>query len=177
MMLTMTVAQKQALQRDGYLILRQVIPDLMVNKARRIIFERMGKLRFAAAKAASSGDPTVLEEANQDMGRANSSEAIMNLFFDTPVKTLLESALGQAVYPPSDAQLATLYPAEDDDSVNEAGFRNADTPFAGWCGHLDGLWNGGGPVPPVDRVLSPEEETTWQSETGRKWCIEIPSRS
>ena len=33
---------------------------------------------------------------------------------------------------------------------NEAGYRGCDTPFDGWHGHLDGLWNG------ATRVAGPE---------------------
>ncbi len=163
---TLTTEQKQKLYKNGYLVLKQVIPKDMANKARRLLFERMGLLRSAAAKAAVSGNVKSLEEANRLMGRSGGSATIMNLFNETPVKPLLESAFGEPVYPVRGAQLAIIYPAEDGQTVNEAGFRNVDTPFAGWCGHLDGLWNGGIATPPVDRDLSLEEEEKWQGERG-----------
>lgn len=163
---TLTTGQKQNLYRDGYLVLKQVIPKEMAEKARRLLFERMGRLRRAAAEAAASGNVEALAEASRLMGRSGGSATIMNLLNATPVKPLLESALGAPVAPVRGAQLAILYPGEDEDTVNEAGFRNIETPFAGWCGHLDGLWNGGITTPPVDRDLSDEEEKEWQGERG-----------
>ena len=162
----LSTEQKQKLHRDGYLVLKQVIPKDKTDKARRLLFERMGALRRAAVQAVASGDMEPLEAASQLMGRSGASDTIMSLFNETPIKPLLESAFGGPVSPVRGAQLATLYPAEDDHAVNEAGFRNIDTPFAGWCGHLDGLWNGGIATPPVDRELSLEEEEKWQGERG-----------
>lgn len=163
---SLTIEQKHKLYKDGYLVLKQVVPKSMVGEARRLIFQRMGKLRNSAADATECGNLDSLKEANRLMGRSGGSSTIMNLFNETPVKPMLESAFGGPVSPVHGAQLATNYPCDDDHTVNEAGFRNIDTPFGGWCGHLDGLWNGGAATPPVDRQLSLEEEEKWQGETG-----------
>ncbi len=96
---TLTTEQRHKLYKNGYLVLKQVIPKDITNKARRLLFERMGLLRSAAAKAALSGNVKSLEEANRLMGRSGGSATIMNLFNETPVKPLLESALGEPVYP------------------------------------------------------------------------------
>jgi hypothetical protein len=77
------------------------------------------------------------------------SEAIMDLFNRSPLIGLVEHAFGTSVQSVRGAQLATLYPAEDDDKTNEAGYLNRDTPGYGWCPHLDGLWNGGIATPPL----------------------------
>ena len=47
------------------------------------------------------------------------------------------------------SQIALNFPSEEGEAwqysdFNEAGYPDQETPFYGWHGHLDGVWNGGG---------------------------------
>ena len=156
--------QATRFKRDGFLRLRGVVPKASVLAARRQIFERIGALRQAAGSASDSGETARLAEATRLMNRSGGSEAIMNLFNASPLKKLVSYAFDAPVYPVRGAQLATLYPAEDDLKTNESGYLNEDTPHFGWCGHLDGLWNGGIATPAAGSKLNAEEERGWNSD-------------
>ena len=162
--LKLTPDQARKFCRDGYLRLPGVVPDALVSRARRLLFGRMGELRRAAARAVSSGDTEALAEISRSMGRSEGSDVIMDLFNATSIKSVVESAFGAEVVPLRGAQIATRYPADDDLETNEAGYQNVDTPHFGWCGHLDGLWNGGLPTPVAGSVLAPDEERLWNAE-------------
>lgn len=161
----LTLKQKQRLYRDGYLVLRQVVPKEMVQAARRYQFLRIGRLQRVAGKAMATGDASILGDALRELGGSR-DPVIVDLLTKSPVKPLLESAFGAPMLPVTGAQLATLFPGQDDERVNESGYRNIDTPHHGWIGHLDGLWNGGTPPPPIDRELSAEEEARWDADRG-----------
>lgn len=161
----LTIEQKRKFYRDGFIVLKQAVPEDMVIAARRALFERIGRLQRVAGKALATGDASVLSQALRDIGGSH-EDVIMNLLRGTSVQPMLESALGAPLAPVTGAQIATLFPGQDDDKVNEAGYRNRDTPWYGWVGHLDGLWNGATPPPPVDRPLTAEEEQRWQGERG-----------
>ena len=59
--------------------------------------------------------------------------------------------------------MAFNFPTEAGESINESGWRDSETPWFGWAGHVDGVWNGGIPVPQSDH-LSNEEEEEWYSD-------------
>ena len=156
----LTADQKRKFYRDGFLILRNIIPQDQVNAARREFFKRMGSLRGSAQQAVASKEMTALESSVMQLARAGVEETFTNLMNETPLMPIMTELLGP-IHRVEGAQLATLFPSGDADNVNEAGYRNADTPNFGWCGHLDGLWNGATGTPPVDRSLSPDEEAAW----------------
>ena len=88
----------------------------------------------------------------------------MDLLNATPVIDLVESAFDAPCHPVRGAQLATLWPAEDDRKTNEAGYLNVDTPHHGWCPHLDGLWNGGIATPAAGSTLTAADAERWYSD-------------
>ncbi|MBS03857.1 MAG: hypothetical protein CMQ24_14270 [Gammaproteobacteria bacterium] len=156
----LTLEEKRRLARDGFLILRDVVPLDRVNAARRTLNEAMGALRGSAMRAVAAQTLEDLEPSVNQLAAAGVQPQFVDLFNETPLISIMSDLLGH-VPPAAGAQLAALYPSVDDDQVNEAGYRNADTPNYGWCGHLDGLWNGATSTPPVDRKLSDGEERAW----------------
>ena len=80
----------------------------------------------------------------------------------------ITEALGHAVHEPRGAQLATIFPHEFSNGMNEAGYPNSDVPFYGWHGHLDGLWNGAAPVHQrTDRAMNEAELVRWNRDPAR----------
>ena len=144
----------QDLHRDGYLVLRGVVPDALVKAARRVVNRALGQLanhaQFLAvddgvlAEADASALPGARVQSAQAAHareRANSDPAILTLLNDTAIKPFIEAAMGAPIPPARGAQLATLFPWPPSRYVNESGYRDCDTPFHAWHGHLDGLWN------------------------------------
>ena len=141
-------AQKLALYRNGFVVVSGAVPASLVHAARRRLF--MG---FGAGAGARGGEP-----------------AFLDLFNATALRPIVQEALG-----PVDAargcQLATRWPSEPSQRVNEAGYRDCDTPFRGWHGHLDGLWNGAtGVHQDVDRAMTAEQLAAWHQEPSRNGC-------
>ncbi len=167
-----TLAQAQRLQRDGYLVLRNAVSQDLVASARRLLFQHMGNVRAATARVVRA-DATdrereleALKEASTQADMAAREPAVTDLFNASPLQAFVSNLLDCAIPAARGAQLATLYPSDDDATVNEAGYRNADTPHFGWCGHLDGLWNGATQTPPVDRELTAQEHAAWHEPIG-----------
>lgn len=159
---TISLDEKRRFHRDGFLILRNIVSGEQVRAARRLLFERMGALPGAAAKSSKAGSTDAMAQAVANLGEAGTDDRIVDLFNKSPLLPIMASLLG-SVQPASRAQVATVYPNDDDDDVNEAGYRNADTPNYGWCGHLDGLWNGAIATPPISRKLSATQEQQWHA--------------
>lgn len=143
----LTKAQKQAFYRDGFVVLRNVVAAPMVGAARRRIFAALGG-------APVRGDADVFAD----------------LFNGTDLFAIVSEALGP-IEPARGAQIATRFPADPSDRVNEAGYADRDTPFHGWHGHLDGLWNGAAPVhQDVEAPMTAEQLAAWNEEPSRNGC-------
>ena len=145
---TMDRQEREALYRDGFVVLPAVASETQVAAARRRIFMALGR------REAPRGDEPVF----------------LDLFNETCLFELMENALGP-IQPPRGCHLATRFPAEPNDRVNEAGYRDRDTPFFGWHGHLDGLWNGAAAVhQDVDQPMTAEQLDAWQQDPSRNGC-------
>lgn len=143
----MSGEQKRTLYRDGFVVLPGLVPAARVAAARRQVFMALG------GGAALDG----------------TSPAFLDLFNATSLAPLLGEALGP-VGPARFCHLAARYPAEPS-GVNEAGYPDRDTPFHGWHGHLDGLWNGAAPVhQDVTRAMNAQEWQRWNADRGRNGC-------
>ena len=144
----LTRNQKRAFYRDGFVILQGIVPPDMVTAARRGVFAGLGASERAHGNAAVFTD----------------------LFNATGLIAIVAEALGPSE-PASAAQLAARFPSDPDDRINEAGYPDRDTPFHGWHGHLDGLWNGAAPMhQAVDRPMTDEELGAWNEEPSRNGC-------
>lgn len=140
--------QKQALYRDGFVVVPGAVPAPQVDAARRRLFMGLG-----------AGD-----------GPRGSEPAFLDLFNATALHDIVQEALGP-VDAAAGCQLATRWPADPSQRVNEAGYRDCDTPFRGWHGHLDGLWNGATPVhQDVDCAMTAEQLAAWHREPSRNGC-------
>jgi hypothetical protein len=134
-MSTLTPAQKAALYREGFLILRQAVDQPLVRAARRQIHISQ-----------RSGVPTT--DANR---------AVAALFNDSALKPLLESGLGVEVPPVAGGQMAVLHPSPLEHKISESGYSLDEIPHYAWQGHLDGLWNGStAPLQTAD-----EDDAAW----------------
>ena len=140
--------QQRTLVRDGFVVVPGVIPQPMVDAARQRIYAGI-----------DDGEPA---RGNEDV--------FIDLLHGTDVQPILEDALGPIVRSRG-AQLVTQFPAEPSHRINEAGYPDRDTPFRGWHGHLDGLWNGATPIHQhVDRRMTPAEWEAWNQEPSRNTC-------
>ena len=138
--------QKRILYRDGFVVLRGFVDQDRVAQARRLVLEDLDRRRGVGAEDGKARRPYL-----------GLSPVVVGLFNDTGLRDVIEEALGP-VGAARACQLATRLYAEPGDYVNESGYRDRDTPFLGWHGHLDGLWNGATRIHQhVDRPMTPEE--------------------
>ena len=159
----MDTTQSRRFHRHGYLRLQRIIPEDMVLAARKIIFSRIGSLRASVGASLKTGSIKDLAEPTRLMGSAGGEEIFLDLFNKTPLKKIVEIGIGHKVLPVRSAQLATLFPGTSGELTNEYGYLDRDTPHYGWTGHLDGLWNGGTPVPGVGSRLQGAKLKAWNA--------------
>ena len=145
----LSLEQKRSFYRDGFVVLPGVVPPEMVAAARRRIFAGLG-----------GGEA------------ARGSEAVfMDLYNQTDIAPIIAEALGPIVRHRG-VQLATRFPSDPSERINESGYPDRDTPFFGWHGHLDGLWNGAAPMhQDVNRPMTAEEHDAWHNEPARNGCL------
>ena len=156
----LSLRQKRSLYRDGFVVLPGLIDQDHVVAARRLILEERDRSRAPKSK-----------EPKPQKSHPGQSPVMLGLFNDTPLKRIIEEALGP-VNAPSGCQLAIRRPAAPGDHVNEAGYRDRDTPFLGWHGHLDGLWNGATRIhQDTDRAMTSEEAEAWNREPSTNGCL------
>ena len=151
-MVALTLEQKRTLFRDGFLRLKQVVPQELVREARRQInINRSGGDNMESAQA-----------------------AVAAMFNESDVKPLLESGLGSEVPLQKGGQMAVLNPSPSTDKISEAGYPLNQIPFHQWQGHLDGLWNGS-----TGALQSPDEDDTeWfgpKGSNGVDFCLDADS--
>ena len=155
----LSLGQKRALYRDGFVVLRELVDRHRVARARRLVVENLDRRRDGQA------DDRRARRPNPGL-----SPDILGLFNDTGLREVVEEALGP-VGTARGCQLATRLPAEPGDHVNESGYRDRDTPFRGWHGHLDGLWNGATRIHQhIGRPMTREETEAWNQEPSSNGC-------
>ena len=173
--------QKEQLYRDGFLILRGIVPAERVAAARRSIYADLGRLRQSAFGISRFDEAGALERFNETVmatARAGADPVFLDLFNGTDLEGCLADLVG-AIKPVRGCQLASTFPTEPSDVVNEAGYRDRDTPFHGWIGHLDGLWNGATKTHQrTDRPMSTAEWAAWDQEPSTNGCVKaFPERN
>ena len=151
----LSLEQKRSFYRDGFVVLPGVVPPEMVAAARRRIFVGLG-----------GGEP------------ARGNEAVfMDLYNRTDIAAIIAEALGLIVRHRG-VQLASRFPSDPSERINESGYTDRDTPFFGWHGHLDGLWNGAAPMhQDVNRPMTAEEHDAWHREPSRNGCLKFHPES
>ena len=144
----LSAAQKASFYRDGFVVLPGIVPRCLVTAARRRLYMDLGR---------------------GERSRGDHAEFV-GLFNDTALRGVVEEALGP-IRPARGCQLATNFPADPADRVNESGYPDRDTPFRAWHGHLDGLWNGATPVhQDVDTPMDDAARRAWHREPSRNGC-------
>jgi hypothetical protein len=164
-----TAEQAKKFVRDGFVCLPGAVPEDAAMEARRLLFERMGRLRDAAAhtvfgKRDKRRNAPGLKEALIGAFGSAGSDVFMGLFEESGLKKTVERAVGGKLLPMTGVQIATLFPADSAGETNEAGYLNRDTPHHGWVGHLDGLWNGGTQVPRAGTNIRGKHLAAWRRE-------------
>ena len=163
----LTLQQQRDIYRDGFVVLPKIIPEEMVNEARREININLSDTRTHATGAKTLAE---IKTAGEILAATGSEKVILNLFNCTDVKKTVEAFFGREIKPPEGAQVAVRFPQEPGEDVNESGYKDKDTPFYGWCGHLDGLWNGGDRIPEIGKELTPHQNHKWYSDPSRNGC-------
>ena len=168
----LSVEQKESFYENGFVVLRDIVPIEAANAARRLVNRGLGNLRSKAQTAAmiaraagtsidAHGIERIQEATLQSM-RAGTDTRLMRLV--APASNLMcviQEALGGPVREITGAQLATNFPADPGPQINESGYSDEDTPFRGWHGHLDGLWNGATSI--HQDTSTPMTENEWQA--------------
>ena len=110
-----------------------------------------------------------LQNAISAAARAGNDSSILDLVAtDSPLMRSITDALGRPFREIRGAQLATIFPHESVNGINEAGYYAHEVPFYGWHGHLDGVWNGAAPVHQrTDRPMNAEELALWNRDPAR----------
>ena len=156
----LSLRQKRSLHRDGFVVLPGLIDQDRVAAARRLVLDHLDRSRAPTSKERGARKP-----------HPGQSPWVLGLFNDTPLKTIVEEALGP-VHEQRGCQLAIRRPSAPGEHVNESGYRDADTPFLGWHGHLDGLWNGATRIHQhTDRAITREEAEAWSREPSTNGCL------
>ena len=155
----LSLDQKRILYRDGFVVLRRFVDRDRVARAGRLVLDSLDGERKGGAKDRMPQGPY-----------PGVSPIVLGLFNDTGLREVVEEALGP-VGAARGCQLATRLPAAPGNHVNESGYRDRDTPFRGWHGHLDGLWNGATRIHQhIDRPMTPEETEAWNREPSSNGC-------
>ena len=170
----LSTEHKQSLYRDGFLILRGAVPEARVAAARRAIFAGLGKLRQSAFGIARFKEDDALEHLTKTAmatAGAGADPVFLDLFNGTELESFVEALIGE-VKPIRGCQLASTFPTEPSETINEAGYADRDTPFHGWIGHLDGLWNGATRTHQrTDRPMTADEWDAWDQEPSTNGCV------
>ena len=174
----LTPELKQSFFRDGYLILRDIVPQERYLEANRVILGQtaaaMNESRELARKLQFDDSITIEDikgkwlKAQKPMLRTGTHRAILDLVAEEDeLYQVLVSLLGDKPFELRGAQLASVYPSVPDQRINEAGYPNEMVPYFNWHGHLDGLWNGARPVHQrTDRKMTKEEFEAFSGEQG-----------
>ena len=167
---TFTLEQSHAIRRDGYVVLPGIVPVQQVRAAQRLIYQSLGRQSYAyqaMQKPPTDADLARIERAERIAAAASFDPAMLALMNDSPLTQVLEHSMGAAMLPVRGAQIATLFPSAANDRVNESGYRDRDTPFYGWHGHLDGLWNGATAMhQQIDAPMTRAAFAEWNAERG-----------
>lgn len=144
----------EGLYRNGFVVAPQVVDLELVRRARRQINESIGLARKAAMGYQDLGADRhlvddrlgALERASESLDSLGTHDAILDLFNNSGARQFLEKMLGgDSVPTQQEAQVQVLYPPTEDltHKMGQMGWANADVPWWGWGGHLDGGYNGG----------------------------------
>tara|TARA_B100001123_G_scaffold188787_1_gene215613 strand:+ start:4551 stop:5687 length:1137 start_codon:yes stop_codon:yes gene_type:complete len=138
----LTDAQKRTLYRDGFVVLKGVVPKEMTHRARRLANITAGKILNGTMEAP--------ERRNRFMG---AETEITDLINKTAMSKILQSTMGP-FDPPTHGFSPVLYPVESSDDICIHGVADRDVPWHGCYLHLDGQWTG--PIP-----QRPDEVDDW----------------
>ena len=175
--------QKVSFYECGYVVLDDIVPIRAVNATRRLINLGLGNLRSKAQAAAmvaraaergisAQGVERIQEATLQSMRAGTDSEVMQLLDPDSDLMSVIRDALGGSIRDITSAQLATSFPANPGLQINESGYSDEDTPFGGWHGHLDGLWNGATLVhQDTSTPMSENEWLDWLKEPARNGAL------
>ena len=120
----LTASQKRQFHKEGYIVVRGVIPKVMANAARRAINHSIGDV-------GRGQDDLGNYRVGQYCDDLKNTSVITNLYNKTPVIPIAESLIGEGnVLPVGGAQLALRFPGSAAGDLSEP------------RGHLDGLGNG-----------------------------------
>lgn len=156
----------EALYDDGFVVLNGVVPESVWKPARRELIMKLGALHastmgYSPARPAGLAAKGGVDDAVVAMQRVGSSPEVCGLFGS--VQPILEQALGAQLASPNGGQMAFNFPTDAGSGINETGWRDDETPWYGWGGHVDGVWNGGIKIP-QSADLSAEDLSAWYSD-------------
>jgi hypothetical protein len=103
----LSVEQKQKFMRDGYLVLRDVVPKELTRRARRVINASLGR----GVDRSRVADFSLLRGGKGWCPEAAKSKAAMALFHDSNAKRAVDELVGD-YWPVGSPQLALRFPGE-----------------------------------------------------------------
>ena len=156
--------QLKSFYRDGFLVLKGVIPTTTIDLARRNFYKMLGRL----SNQVSPSFNTSQKSRDQELHKLDYKNFLkgedplyLDLFNKSDVRKSIESMFGSPVYPAKTVQFAINFPEDPSNRINEAGYKDSETPFKGWCGHLDSLWNGGTSPPEIGKSMTAYQRRKW----------------
>ena len=130
----LTRAQKQALYRDGFVVLKGIVPKELTSRAKALLEEH------------ERADTIAREGTASDRPNLTGAPEISDLLNESPLTPLLHATMGY-FDPPKRAQVAVVHPSKPSKSFRTGhGYPEKDMPYGGWTPHCDGLF--GAMLPP-----------------------------
>ena len=168
-----TQTQVKSFYKNGFLVLKNIIPKDIVIQAKHNIDISLEEFNNQVKNYNNQNFNSFLYQKYIN----NNNPLFLDLFNKSDLKNIIEFMLGDLVSPIKKLQFAINFPEAPSSRTNESGYYDHETPFYGWCGHLDGLWNGGTLPPRIGEIMTNNELLQWNKEIStngvKKRCIEL----
>ena len=129
----LTLEQKRAFYRDGFIILKNIVPKELTHRARRLVNITAGQI--------VNGTMDAPKRRNRFVG---CEDIITDLVNKTALTELLTNTMGP-FDPPTNGFAPILYPREPTREIGIHGLPDDEVPNHAFFPHLDGQWTG--PIP------------------------------
>ena len=155
-----TQTQVKSFYKNGFLVLKNIIPKDIVIQAKHNIDISLEEFNNQVKNYNNQNFNSFLYQKYIN----NNNTLFLDLFNKSDLKNIIEFMLGDLVSPIKKPQFAINFPEAPSSRTNELGYYDHETPFYGWCGHLDGLWNGGTLPPRIGEIMTNNELRRWNEE-------------
>ena len=168
-----SINQVKFFYKNGFLVLKNAIPKDTVIQAKHNINISLKEFNNQIKNNYNQNFNSFLHE--KYINKVN--PLFLDLFNKSNVKKYIDNMLGDSISPVKKLQFSMNFPEAPSSRTNESGYFDYETPFNGWCGHLDGLWNGGTLPPEIGKLMTANKLRQWNKEIStngvNKRCKEL----